>query len=98
MCNFGCCFFETLAQSCQFNSAIIAGVVVLYSAACKYWDSDTISVVLALYSSKWTWNETITEIKVVTFSFKGILKVFTYILFDFGVGINPLYTIPTLFT
>lgn len=25
----------------RFNSAIITGVVVLYSAACKYWDSDT---------------------------------------------------------
>lgn len=30
------------------------------------------SIVLALYSSKWTWNETITKIKVPTFSFKGV--------------------------
>lgn len=42
------------------------------STAWKYCNSDTLSVVVALYSSKLTWNETITEFKVLTLSFKGI--------------------------
>lgn len=33
-------FFETLAQRRRFNSTIITGDAILYSSACKYWDSD----------------------------------------------------------
>lgn len=42
------CFFEALAQRCQFNSTIITGVVFLCSAACTDWGSDTFCIVLVL--------------------------------------------------
>lgn len=35
-----CLFFETLAKRRRFNSTMITGDAILYSSACKYWDSD----------------------------------------------------------
>lgn len=49
------------------------------------------SIVLALCSGKWPWNETTTEIKVLTFSLKGGLRVFLSMLFTSCVGVVAFF-------
>lgn len=85
------CFFETLAQRCRFNSTIITGSVLLYGAACKYWDSDIFfrcfGSVLRQMALKWNNNWDLSA----DFQLKGGLRVFLSMLFTSCVGVEAFF-------